>query len=81
MQAAKAEEFACQMRRELAEQFAISARLYAEAVVMLTRPSVAPRRGYEDLRAAAVDAQRRAEGAAAAFEEHVETHNCQSAGM
>jgi len=64
----------CSARKELANQFAIAARLYAEAVVMLTRDS--PDGNYDSLRQTAEEAQRRCEDAQAAFEEHVELHGC-----
>jgi hypothetical protein len=65
----------CRVRRELAEQFATIARLYSEAVVRLTSAGVSGR-VYDELRAAAIEAQRRAETAQIVFEEHVETHGC-----
>jgi hypothetical protein len=59
----------------LANEFATSARLYAEAVVLLTqRPSSAA--DIEQLSVAAREAQERASAAAAAFEEHVSVHGC-----
>jgi hypothetical protein len=66
------------LRRELAEQFATGARLYSEAVVRLTSVGVSGR-VYDELRAAAIEAQRGAEAAQIAFEEHVETHGCDAA--
>jgi len=81
MQVARVGYSDCLARRELAEQFAISARLFAEAVVMLTRPPDIPHPKYEALRASALEAQHRAEAAAVAFEEHVDTHDCHPAGM
>jgi hypothetical protein len=61
--------------RQLAEQFAIAARLYGDAVVELTRDwgnSSSPKRDYDGLRSAAVEAQERAEAAGMAFELLVE---------
>jgi len=65
-------ESCCRTRRELANQFAIAARLYAEAVVMLT--SASPQQNYSHLRDKAHEAQRRAETIRVAFEEHVDSH-------
>jgi hypothetical protein len=65
----------CCLRRQLAEQFAINARLYSEAVVRLTR-SGQTSGDYDQLLAATVEAQGRAEVAQIAFEEHVKTHGC-----
>jgi hypothetical protein len=73
-------------RRQLAEQFAIAARLYADSVALLTRdngmmPSdkdngMMPSDKYHRLRKAAEEAQRRAELAGKSFEEHVDSHRC-----
>jgi len=63
----------CRLRGELAEQFAITARLYSEAVVRLTRHESGK---YDELLAAAIEAQRRVEAAQTAFQEHVESHGC-----
>jgi len=65
----------CAVRRDLANEFAISARLYAEAVVILTR-GVTSESNFEKLRIAARRAQERAELARVAFEEHVAGHGC-----
>jgi hypothetical protein len=66
----------CDIRRKLAEQFSVNARLYSEAVVTLTRfQSITPAE-YARLREAAEKAQERAEKASAEFEEHVEWHHC-----
>jgi hypothetical protein len=67
----------CETRRRLAEQYAISARLFAEAVVLLTRdPAAVPPGLYERLCAAVLEAQVRAELAGVRFEEHVDSHRC-----
>jgi hypothetical protein len=67
----------CKARHELAQQFAIAARLYSEAVVLLTRESPAmSSEKYEQLRNAAEKAQRDAEAMGIAFEEHVDSHRC-----
>jgi len=67
----------CEIRRQLAEQFAINARLFAEAVVILTRdPAVMVPGEYERLCAAAAQAQTRAESAGSRFREHIVSHGC-----
>jgi hypothetical protein len=65
----------CEIRRQLADQFSISARLYAEAVVNLAVSSISQEE-YIRLCRRAKDAQRRAEAASVAFEEHVDLHRC-----
>jgi hypothetical protein len=59
----------------LANKFAISARRYAEAVVILTS-GVTSEWNFAELRMAARRAQERAEEARVAFEEHVARHGC-----
>jgi hypothetical protein len=59
----------------LANEFAISARLYAEAVVFLTS-GVAAESNFAELRMAARRAHERAEEARVAFEEHLARHGC-----
>jgi hypothetical protein len=67
----------CEVRRQLARQFAIAARLYAEAVVMLTRdPGTVSNWDYGRLREAAEQAQARSESTGRAFEKHVDSHKC-----
>jgi hypothetical protein len=63
----------CHLRRELANEWSISARLYAEAVVNLTTGNGD---GFEKLRLAAREAQARAEASCVLFEEHVASHGC-----
>jgi hypothetical protein len=65
----------CAIRRDLSNEFAICARLYAEAVVTLTS-GVTSGSNFEKLRVAARRAQERAEIARVAFEEHVAGHGC-----
>ena len=65
----------CTVRRDLANDFAISARLYAEAVVILTS-GVTSGSNFEDLRMAARRALDRVEEARVAFEGHVAGHGC-----
>jgi hypothetical protein len=68
MDSSQAQTTSCQTRRELAEKFAIAARLYAEAVVELIREPNAPsRQAYSQLRANLEEAQRRSEAAGRAF--------------
>ena len=59
----------------MANEFATCARLYAEAVVILTS-GVTRESDFENLRVAAQRAQVRAEEARVAFEEHVAGHGC-----
>lgn len=67
----------CQIRLQLAEQFATATRLYYEAVVELTRASShLPDRDYDRLWGNAIDAQECAEVAGTAFQRHVELHRC-----
>ena len=65
----------CDVRRELATEFAISARLFAEAVAILTQSS-SVMADIEQLHTAAQKAQERSEHARVAFEEHVRGHRC-----
>src|SRR5262245_25575770 len=67
----------CERRRQLSEQFATAARLYAEAVVLLTlNHSRMSQNDYERLREAAEEARQHSEAMGIAFEEHVEWHQC-----
>jgi hypothetical protein len=65
------------MRRRLAEEFAIAARLHAEAVISFTHAvgKVSPDE-YRLLRTAVKEAQLRVEAAGAAFDGHVKAHSC-----
>jgi hypothetical protein len=59
----------------LADEFAIAARLYAEAVVKFTK-TVRSEANFKELSKRAKKAQERAELARVAFEEHVFLHRC-----
>ena len=63
-------------RRKLAEQFAIAARLYAEAVASLTSDNALSPTEYDRLYKAAEDARCHSEQMRRAFEEHVASHRC-----
>jgi hypothetical protein len=67
--------YCCEIRRELADGFAIAARLYAEAVANLAVAGISPEK-YIRLRRRTEDALHRAEAASIAFEEHVASHMC-----
>jgi hypothetical protein len=66
---------ACHIRRELADQFAIAARLYAEAVAVLTQTTHS-KTDFERLRNGVREAHDLTEAARAAFEKHVLAHSC-----
>jgi hypothetical protein len=67
----------CESKRQLAEQFATAARLYAESVALFTRSAdMLSLEQYNRLRKGAEEAQRRAEATGVAFEEHVVLHQC-----
>jgi hypothetical protein len=66
----------CEVRRRLAEAFAINARQYADAVVSLTRAQNASIEEYARLRDAAEKAKARVGQSGVAFEEHVDQHQC-----
>jgi|SRR5215469_4825999 len=71
----------CRARLVLANEFAIAARLFAEAVVLFTNHKGDPTgHEYSWLREAARKAQLRAEETRIAFEEHVDSHRCSEAG-
>jgi hypothetical protein len=61
-------------RRQLSEEFATAARLYAEAVVSLTSDSGASAHDYYRLRDNVQKAKQRADSAGIAFEEHVDLY-------
>jgi hypothetical protein len=66
----------CHERRKLAEDFALAARLYAEAAVKLALS----REGYSRLSQITKDAQTRSVASYEALEEHIARHRCQGCG-
>jgi hypothetical protein len=73
----QAQATSCQTRRELAEKFAIAARLYTEAVVKLIRePNTPSSQSYWQLCANLEEAERRSEAAGRALREHIDVHGC-----
>jgi hypothetical protein len=61
--------------RQLSADFATAARLYAEAVVQITRTPIAPSGSvYEQLRKAVEDTRKQADVAALAFYRHIDSH-------
>lgn len=67
----------CKDRRRFAEQFALAAREYSEAVARLVQHEGPPSQTeYSGLRSAVFEAHARCEGAGAEFEQHVATHGC-----
>ena len=66
----------CELRRQLAEQFATAARQYAETVVLLTRNPMKSEQAYNRLLEETRMAHNRSEAAAVAFEGHVASHQC-----
>jgi hypothetical protein len=68
----------CKTRRELAEQFAIAARQYSEAVILLAKyEGTFLQTDYVCLRAGVEQADQRLERSLFAFEEHLKRHGCQ----
>lgn len=67
----------CELRRQLAEEFAINARLYAEVVALFTSSHGVSQVRYGELLQKTSEAKIRAEQAQAAFEEHVARHQCE----
>jgi hypothetical protein len=65
----------CESRKQLASSFATNARLYAEAVAIMTSPLISPP-NLAQLYAGSLRAQERSENASIAFEEHVKNHGC-----
>ena len=63
----------CAKRRDLGEQFALAARLYAEAVVVLTR-GVPAMPDFEESWGAVEQARQQCDEAGAAFRDHITTH-------
>jgi hypothetical protein len=67
----------CNNRRRLAEQFALAAREYSEAVTRLVQHEGPPSHAeYGALRLVVIEAQERCESAGVEFERHVATHSC-----
>jgi len=64
----------CEARRQLAEQFAVAAQLYAETAVVLVKNGESSPEEYDRLCAITLEAQDRCEMASVAFEEHVVLH-------
>jgi hypothetical protein len=65
----------CPKSRDLGEQFALAARLYAEAVVVLTR-AVPAMADFEESCGAVEQARQECDEAGAAFRDHITTHGC-----
>jgi len=67
----------CNDRRRLAEQFALAAREYSEAVTRLVQHEGPPAQAeYRALRSVVIEAQERCESARGQFEQHIATHGC-----
>jgi hypothetical protein len=67
----------CNDRRRLAEQFAVAAREYSEAVTRLVLHEGPPTHAeFSTLRSVLTEAQERCESAGVEFEQHVATHDC-----
>lgn len=67
----------CDQRRRLAEQFAIAAREYSEAVAQLVQQAGPPSQTeHSVLRSVMIEAHDRCESAGVEFERHVATHGC-----
>lgn len=67
----------CNHRRKLAEQFALAAREYSEAVARLVMHEGPPSDvEYGALGSAVIEAQERCESAGVEFEQHVALHGC-----
>jgi hypothetical protein len=74
----KQKDPAYEIWRNLSEEFATAARLYAEVVAAFAAsPLTAPRDEYNRLRKAAEEALGRSEAMGIAFEKHVELHRSQ----
>jgi hypothetical protein len=71
----------CEIKRQLAEQFAIAARQYAEAVVALTVHIALSHAEYSRLRDAAHTARHQVHSIGVKYEEHVESHRCGEAAQ
>jgi hypothetical protein len=67
----------CNDRRRLAEQFALAAREYSEAVARLVQHEGPPSHAeYGELRSVVTEAHERCVSAGVEFDQHVETHGC-----
>ena len=67
----------CNDRRRLAEQFALAAREYSEAVARLVLHEGPPTDAeYSTLRSAVIETQERCVSAGVEYEQHVVTHSC-----
>jgi hypothetical protein len=67
----------CEIRDGLAQDFATAARLYAEAVVVLTISSATTSANqYDRLCQAVEEARRHSEAIGIVFQEHVNLHQC-----
>jgi hypothetical protein len=67
----------CNDRRRLAQQFAVAAREYSEAVVRLVQhEGPASQAEYSALRSRVIEAQERCVSAGEEFEQHVALHGC-----
>jgi hypothetical protein len=67
----------CNDRRRLAEQFALAAREYSEAVARLVQHEGPPSQGeYSTFRSVMIETLDRCEMARVEFEQHVATHRC-----
>jgi hypothetical protein len=67
----------CNDRRKLAEQFALVAREYSEAVARLVQHEGPPSQGeYSTFRSVMIETLERCEMARVEFEQHVATHRC-----
>ena len=67
----------CNDRRKLAEQFAIAAREYSEAVARLVVHEGPPTHAeFRKLRSVLIEAQERCVSVGVEFEQHVAMHGC-----
>jgi hypothetical protein len=67
----------CNDRRKFAEQFALAAREYSEAVARLVQHDGPPSQvEYGALRSVVIEALERCESGRVEFEQHVATHGC-----
>jgi hypothetical protein len=68
-------EQCCHVRRNLAQEFSIAARLYAEAAVNAATLGTS-KESHAHLCELAREAQDKSEAAFCAFEKHVDSHRC-----